>query len=316
MVRSGRPLLRAPFTERCRVADGRDSSRQGERTSNKLTAKRAASERVASARAAEAKAVRRRNVLGAGAAVLVVLLLIGGIVFYGLTHKKKTAAANPAVPASSAVTSAVSNVAASSLATTPDFSAVAPPGSLSGAPLTANGKPSVLYVGAEWCPNCGATRWPLAIALSRFGTFTNLQTTYSAESHIPTLSFHGSNYTSQYIDFNGKESVDQQNHPLDKLTPAESQLFTTIGTSGYPFIDFGGKWKQNGTAFDPAILSGLTPESVATTMADASSKPGAAIQGSADLFTAMICGIDGGKPANVCTSAGAIAATTALSAIK
>jgi len=184
------------------------------------------------------------------------------------------------------------------------------------APLTANGKPSVLYVGAEWCPNCGATRWPLAIALSRFGTFTNLQTTYSAESHIPTLSFHGSNYTSQYIDFNGKESVDQQNHPLDKLTPAESQLFTTIGTSGYPFIDFGGKWKQNGTAFDPAILSGLTPESVATTMADASSKPGAAIQGSADLFTAMICGIDGGKPANVCTSAGAIAATTALSAIK
>ena len=60
----------------------------------------------------------------------------------------------------------------------------------------------------------------------------------------------------------------------------------------------------------------MTPERVATQIADPSTKAGSTVQQGADVYTAIICGLDGGKPANVCTSAGVIAATTALSSIK
>jgi hypothetical protein len=59
----------------------------------------------------------------------------------------------------------------------------------------------------------------------------------------------------------------------------------------------------------------MTPDQVASSMSDAKSKPGAAIQASADVFTAEICDMTGGKPTNVCTSAGVVAATTALASL-
>src|SRR5256885_14415418 len=46
---------------------------------------------------------------------------------------------------------------------------------ISGAALKGpNGKPEGFYYGAEFCPYCAAQRWPLVIALSRFGTFAGL----------------------------------------------------------------------------------------------------------------------------------------------
>ncbi len=44
------------------------------------------------------------------------------------------------------------------------------------APPHLDGKPEVLFVGAEFCPFCAAERWPLIVALSRFGRFTALTT--------------------------------------------------------------------------------------------------------------------------------------------
>jgi len=236
-------------------------------------------------------------------------------------HKKSKATADAAVAASTSVTSAIATVAGMT-SQQPNLGQVGtPPAHLTGDALAGKGGlPQVLYVGTDWCPNCGATRWPLAVALSRFGTFSNLATTYSAAddkpSHIPTLSFHGSAYTSQYLDFVAKEVDDGAHHPLDTLTAAESQLFETIGGSAYPFVDFGGKWKQNGSSIDPTVLSGMTPETVAKAMTDSTTKPGAAIKASADVFTAVICSIDGGKPANVCTSTAVNTATIALASIK
>jgi hypothetical protein len=305
------------------MADGRDDKG---RTSTKYAAKKAATERIAAQRVAQQRADRKRNLLMAGGGVLVVIVVIGGIVLAGL-HTKKGAGASDVIPASAAVSQAVASVATSSLSATPDLSTVAgPPSALTGAALTAsNGLPQILYVGAEWCPNCGATRWPLAVALARFGTFTGLSTTYSSSTdtdpHTPTLSFRNASYKSSYIDFDAKEEVDGNNQPLQQLTPAENTLFNTLGGStstsgpGYPFIDFGGKWKQNGTSYDPAVLAGMTPDQVASLMSNATSKPGAAIQASADVFTGMICDMDGGKPTNVCTSTAVVAATTALASL-
>ncbi len=59
----------------------------------------------------------------------------------------------------------------------------------------------------------------------------------------------------------------------------------------------------------------MTPDQVAAMMTNASTKPGAAIQASADVFTAVICSIDGSKPTNVCTATGVTAAATALAAL-
>jgi len=304
------------------MADGRDDKA---RTSPKYVAKKAAAERIAAQRAEQRRAARKRNLLMAGGGVLAVVLVIGGIVIAGL-HTKKGTGSSDVVAASSAITQAIAKVAATTSAQ-PDLSTIAgPPTALTGDALKAsNGLPEVLYISAEWCPNCAAARWPLTIALSRFGTFSGLTTTYSSAtdnpSHIPTVSFRSSSYKSSYVDFVGKEQVDGNNKPLQTLTAAESALFDKLGgtasspSPGYPFIDFGGKWKQNGTPYDPSVLAGMTPDQVAATMTDATSKPGAAIQASADVFTAEICSIDGAKPANVCTAAGVAAATTALASL-
>jgi hypothetical protein len=306
------------------MADGRDDKG---RTSTKYAAKKAATERIAAQRAAQQRADRKRNLLMAGGGVLAVIVVIGGIVIAGL-HTKKSTGSSDVVPASSTVSQAVASVATSTLTATPDLSTVAgPPSAITGAPAltSSSGLPQVLYVGAEYCPNCAATRWPLAVALSRFGTFSGLSTTYSSSTdtdpHTPTLSFRNASYKSSYIDFDSKEQVDGNDQPLQNLTTAENALFnkygsaTAGGSPGYPFIDFGGKWKQNGTSYDPAVLAGLTPDSVATNMSNAKTKQGAAIQASADVFTAEICDMTGGKPSNVCTATGVVTATTALASL-
>lgn len=304
------------------MADGRDEIRQKDRPSNKYTAKKAAQERIAAQRQVQQRAERRRNLMVAGGSTLGVLIVVALIVGIGLATKKKSSGAgggNPVVAASSAVTDGISKAAAAQTAT-PDFSTVPGlPTSIKSTALTgSNGKPEVLYVGANYCPYCAATRWPLAVALSRFGTFSNLKTTYSSDSdqagpHTPTLSFYKSSYSSDYIDFVGKEQADGLGNPLEKLTSSENSLFTSLGGGAYPFIDFGGKWMQHGSAFDPKALSGMTPDQVAAAMTDPSTKQGAVISADADIFTAVICGIDGGKPANVCTAPGVQAAQTHLS---
>jgi hypothetical protein len=81
-------------------------------------------------------------------------------------------------------------------------------------------------------------------------------------------------------------------------------------------VDFGGKWMQKGASADPSVLAGLTPDAVAAQLADPTSKIGSSVQQGADVFSAVICSIDGGKPANVCTSPAVTTASTALAAIK
>jgi hypothetical protein len=302
------------------MVDGRDDGHKG-RTSTKYAAKKAATERIALARAAEQKAARRRNIMVAGGSTLAVVIVIGLIVGIGLATKKSTGAGNPVNAASSTVTAGLASAAALT-SQTPDLSTVkGPPARLTGAPLTSGGKPEVLYVGAEYCPYCAVTRWPLTVALSRFGTFSNLKTTLSSATdnagpNTPTLSYHGATYSSPYIDLVTREQEDGVGKPLEQLSATESSLFANYGKNSYPFVDFGGTWMQHIASGDPAVLAGLTPDDVAKDIADPTTKPGAMTLAGADTFSAIICSIDGGKPANVCTSIGVVAATTALSAIK
>lgn len=82
---------------------------------------------------------------------------------------------------------------------------------ITGSALIAGGKPEVLYVGAEFCTYCAAVRWPLIVALSRFGSFSGLTPARSAVTAgsgqrepypaTPTWTFYRSSYASPYLTF-------------------------------------------------------------------------------------------------------------------
>jgi len=194
---------------------------------------------------------------------------------------------------------------------------------ITGAPaLTANNKPSITYIGAEYCPYCATERWPMVIALSRFGTFSNLGVTHSSSTDVypntQTFSFHGSSYTSDYINFTAVET--KSNIPsagdfttLDPLTTDEQNLLNTYdaapyvpasGAGGIPFIDFGGKFLVNGSTYDPSLLQGKTADDIASVLTDASNSTTQGIIGAANALTATICSLTNDTPSKVCSDPG------------
>jgi hypothetical protein len=194
------------------------------------------------------------------------------------------------------------------------------PKPINGTPTTLNGKPQLIYIGAEYCPYCAAERWAMIAALSRFGTFSNLKLTHSSSSDVypdtQTFSFHGATYTSPYLTFTPSEvnsNVVQGNGyaTLDKLTPQEQNLQNTYDSPPYvassnagaiPFIYFGGKYLITGATYSPQLLQGKTYDQIASDLSNPSSDIAKAIIGSANSITAAICGMTNNQPSNVCNT--------------
>lgn len=286
----------------------------GKKPSKSQVQKQQAAKRAMAA-ASGAKAARRKRLLQVLVPVITVVVVVG--IFIGVKlGTDNNAKPNQTGSASAAVTHAVTHVPDSVYAAVGAGDAGGPSRKLTGAALTKNGHPEVLYIGAEWCPYCGAERWALAAAVSRFGTLTDLGETASAaddtDPNTPTLSFHGSKYSSDHIALVAKELENGAHQPLDKITPAENKLFSTIGGNGFPFVDIGGKY-QFPHQFDPGLLAGKTHAEIADAMSDPTSPIGKAIIGSANILTAAICDVTGGQPAAVCTSKGVVAAKPKLS---
>ncbi|HEY7295947.1 MAG TPA: DUF929 family protein, partial [Dehalococcoidia bacterium] len=115
-----------------------------------------------------------------------VLLVAGAVIFavkFGPSNSGKEQAAGNA-PADPAVVSALTAIPQSVYDAVGAGSASNPPSAITAPALTQDGKPQILYVGAEYCPYCAAERWAMIAALSRFGTFSNLQTARSSASDI------------------------------------------------------------------------------------------------------------------------------------
>jgi hypothetical protein len=180
---------------------------------------------------------------------------------------------------------------------------------VSGTVLTgATGKPEVFYEGAEYCPYCAAERWAMIIALSRFGTFTGLQTTTSSSTDIypntVTFTFRSATYTSQYIDFRPVETSDRNQSPLQTPTSAEQVLVSRYDSAGtIPFVDFANRYTFTGAMYSPDLLGGMHWQDVAVAVQNPDSTQAKAIVGSANLITAAICRITGDQPAAVCSTA-------------
>jgi hypothetical protein len=230
--------------------------------------------------------------------------------------------------ASPAVVRAATSVPASVLDRIGVGGAQTAPTRIDAPPLTAGGKPRVLYVGAEFCPYCAAERWPVVVALSRFGTWSNLGATHSASKDVypdtQTLSFHGATYASDYLSFTGVETtgntpVGGSYPPLDSLDPADEKVVQDYNKPPYtatagsiPFIDLAGRYVTSGASYSPKVLAGLSRAEIAAALDDPSDPVAKAVGGSANVLTAVLCEATGGQPADVCTAPGVTAAADAV----
>jgi Domain of unknown function (DUF929) len=292
-------------------------------------------EKIAAQRAAERRAEQRRRILIASGSIVVVLAVVLTFVIIKLNNKPSASAGGGLSngPTGSALTAVVDKTttvptsvsdAVGTGAYTGKIQTITP----AAQPLTSNGKPEMLYMGAEYCPYCAAARWAMIVALSRFGTFTGLTTLHSAvrngagsaepDPDTPTWTFLHANYSSPYLAFSTVEL--QTNIPdtssgtytlLQTPTAAQSALLNKYDAPPYapsgdngaiPFIDFGNKYVSIGTPYDPGVLDGLSWSTIATDLHNPNSPVAKAVLGTANNFTAAICKMTGNQPASACTA--------------
>jgi hypothetical protein len=276
-----------------------------------------ARQRIAEQQAAARRAERRRQVLlSVGAVVVVVAVVVVFVVIKATSGGSSGSTASGGVngtllPAS--VQKDITTVPDSALQTVGTGSVLSynpkPISTIKGTSLTSDGKPQMLYIGAEFCPYCAAMRWSMAVALSKFGTLSPLHGIHSSSTdtdpNTPTLTFYKTTYTSKYLTFTPVENETVSHAALQNTTSAQQAVWVKYSPPnqlGYPFIDFGNKYLINGPQFDPAVLAGLSWAQVAQQMHDPTSSVAKGVLGAANYITAAICKITNNAPASVCSA--------------
>lgn len=179
-------------------------------------------------------------------------------------------------------------------------------------PLTLNGKPELLYIGAEACPFCAVERWGMIVALSRFGTFSNLHLMQSATTERPevrSFTFFGSSYRSPYVSFVPVEVFSNvpAAHgltPLQRVTPAQFSLFRSFDPPmQFPFVDVANRYTSYYSAVPPNLVAGMTWTQIARSLSQPNSIAAQAVGGEAEMITAELCSVTNDRPQSVCSSA-------------
>ena len=253
--------------------------------------------------------------------IAVVVVLIGAALVAALVGGRSSGGAGGG-KASATLVKQVTSVPANVFRSVGAGTATAAPKPITAPALTLDGKPHVLYMGAEYCPYCATERWAMVVALSRFGTFSNLATTHSSTTDVfpdtQTFSFHGTTYTSRWLAFTGVEMQSNVRSgdgykTLDVPTAEQRAVFGTydqapyIGSNpaannGIPFIDIGGKYVVSGVTYDPAVLQGKSLDEIAQALHDGTSAIARGAIGAANGLTAAICKITNGQPTSVCSA--------------
>jgi thiol-disulfide isomerase/thioredoxin len=285
-------------------------------------------QKIAAQRAAARRAQVRKRIILAAASIVAVAAVVIALAVVKTSSVPGTAAAASEGPTGAALHSLVADVTSvpASVLDTVGGGDLAADGMtrVSATPLTADGKPELLYIGADFCPYCAAERWAMIVALSRFGTFSGLSTIHSSATDAypdtPTFTFYGSSYTSKYLSFVPVEETTNYRQgnsastsvpyvTLQTPTAAEQALLNTYdpGSDGspIPFIDIGNKYVEisNLAPYGPQDLAGLTWSQIAAALRDPSSAIAQGIDASANYLTAGICEMTGNQPATACTSA-------------
>ncbi len=243
-------------------------------------------------------------------AVLVVVKVAGGGGGSGSTVDVPSPPAGTPIPATTLAK--LMSIPVSTLTAAPTSGILTTPQSVNNPTLAADGKPELLFIGAEFCPHCAAERWPLYIALSKFGTFSpSPGRIHSAnlEGDVPTLTFYGTNYTSPYFTFTPVEvytNKPEGNGYTPLQTPTQAQLALWQSTNGgvFPFLDFGGKQVLPSAQYSYAALQNLPFSAVAAQVGNNSTSIGADIDASAAQLVKTICGtLTHNQPSDVCSAA-------------
>ncbi len=163
------------------------------------------------------------------------------------------------------------------------------------------GKSLVFFMGAGFCPFCAAERWAIVNALSNFGRWEGLVDDKSAGQdekylNIPTVSFARATYTSDLVEFVGRETADRNFEPLQELGEKDYEILDTFNPDQIiPFLLIDGQFMQVGAGYSPQLLEGMDHAKVKKELADPNSAVGKAMRAEIDNITALICKSVGGK---------------------
>ena len=199
-----------------------------------------------------------------------------------------------------------------------DLESVGIPGGLSGPvllhhqpALTAGGKVEVAYVGGGWCPFCALGNWPLQVALSQFGTFTQLGGPQSSSPTdvypgLKSWSFTGARYVSEYFKLDAFESAQGSSQPyppeLNALVNKYDRAPYTTTAGGIPFTDLGDHFLVIGSPSSPAPLLNLSQSQVAADLRHPGSAVARTVDGAADYLVAAMCLTPGASSSPICAS--------------
>ena len=191
----------------------------------------------------------------------------------------------------------------------------------SGPELRRAGKPELLFVGSEACPFCAVERWGMIVALSQFGTFSDLHLMQSDTQRRPTIrsfTFAGSHYRSRYIAFVPVEAFSNIHKgfgyaPLQRLSGQERGLVRRFDPqTQVPFVDVANRFVKVDSTVQPTLLAGMSWTGVAQSLTRPNSIAAQAVSGEAEVLTAEACSVTQGRPRSVCSSAVVAQYQTAL----
>ena len=286
-------------------------------------ARRAEAEAAAARKAAQAARLarkKRQRTLTYGAIGLVIVA-IAGLIAVKVVHKPPADTGSGIQDADPAVVAQITAIPTSVLDKVgdggflPDFRLPSDSSGGNPPPLVSGGLPRVLYAGGLFCPFCATQRWPMVVALSRFGTFQGLRYARSATQgetvqNIHTFSFSGVTYTSSYLSFTGYEMTDRNHKQLDTMPAADGTLVSTLdnqptlpqGTTAgtIPFVDIANRWVLAGASYNATDLQGKTWAQIASAAASGTGL-GLHLDATANWITAALCSVTGNKPASVCS---------------
>jgi len=184
--------------------------------------------------------------------------------------------------------------------------------------------PVVFFYGAEFAPYAAVQRWPLILALSRFGTFNQLGLMQSSAStafaNLSTFTFWNVSYTSKYLILESVErysSLDPTGGRYLSLQTPDARQAAAIASYGqnsdtFALLDVANRYVVNGASFTPGVLAGLSQSQIAGDLTTPASPLTQAVVTAANEITASICAVDDDKPGSVCDSRGVQAADEEL----
>ena len=271
--------------------------------------------------------------------IVVVIVVLGALLV--LRHNKNqtnTAAVETYTPAPPSIMDPLTHIPASTMnaagataaASTPPTGPLTPLRATTGTTLWSapsnDGtiRPVVFFYGAEFAPYAAAERWPLIVALSRFGKFGSVglmqSSTSVAFSDTSTFTFWHTTYSSKWITLQTVERYSSLNPTgaryttLEIPTTRQAAAVSTYDPTGstFPLLDVANRYVLVGSNFSPSILAGLSQSAIVGDLTIPTSPITQSIAVSANQITAAICSVTKDQPSAVCHSRGVSAASDKL----